>query len=952
MSLSPGTTFARLLEREAELEAVRRALARTAEGSGGLLVLDGPAGVGKTAMLESTRIAAAETGLLTLHARGAELEQDFAFGVMRQLFDGIVHDQSADPYALFDGAARFAAPLLEVALEGEAPAPSEDPFAARHAFYWLTANLAGRQPLAMIVDDAHWADAASLGALAHIANRLEGVPVALVIATRVDEPIPSVDALRRQAAERGTQFGLAPLTEEAAAAVVRSFSPDADDAVCRACFTATGGNPFLLNELARAIAGGALDPEHVLDATPERVTREVGARLARLPESAGRLARAAAVLGGDVPLRQAADLAEVDAQESVQAADALVAAGILRSAHPLEFLHPLVRAAIYAGLGPARRSRDHARAARLLADEGVSPERVAAQLLRCQPAGDEWAYKRLVAAARLVIARGGVEAAITYLRRALAEPPPGESRTFLLLELGTAEVRLPDPPAAIEHLREALTGLVPLGQRFDTVMMLAGMLGQTAQVEEAADLLEEELALLTDHPYMKATAEAALANVTRIHPEARRRADAVLPHLHQLVEEGDDNPAVLGTIAAELGMAGGPIDATARVAEKALVAVAANTATAPDWSGWNAIRSLVFAERYEAAMRALDRALQYARDRGAMLDVGGVCTFRSELYLQIGDLALAEVDARTLKEISEAAGWPLGDAFATAWLTEVLVGRGELDEAAALFEDGLYSAPAEDLVGVYPDSWLLLARGRLRFAQDRPEDAIADFRESGRRTLALGHVSAGLTDWRSQLAYVLHAQGQTAEAARLVAEELERARRAEAPRQIGVALRAVAFVEGGDDGIKLLREAAGILDESEAKLERARVYADLGAALRRAGGVNEARDRLKVAIELAHRCGARPLEDQALAELRETGARPRRRATKGAGALTPSERRIAELAVDGRLNREIAEALFVSTATVEFHLRNAYRKLGITSRGQLADAMGPIERDRTASSVA
>jgi DNA-binding CsgD family transcriptional regulator len=128
-----------------------------------------------------------------------------------------------------------------------------------------------------------------------------------------------------------------------------------------------------------------------------------------------------------------------------------------------------------------------------------------------------------------------------------------------------------------------------------------------------------------------------------------------------------------------------------------------------------------------------------------------------------------------------------------------------------------------------------------------------------------------------------------------------------------------------------------------AQLERARAHAAVGAALRRAGRPVEARNPLRLAVDLAHRCGATELEDEALAELRAAGARPRRRLTTGAGALTPSERRVAELAAAGRRNREIAESLFVTISTVEFHLRHAYRKLGIASRAQLAETLGTVK---------
>jgi DNA-binding NarL/FixJ family response regulator len=127
---------------------------------------------------------------------------------------------------------------------------------------------------------------------------------------------------------------------------------------------------------------------------------------------------------------------------------------------------------------------------------------------------------------------------------------------------------------------------------------------------------------------------------------------------------------------------------------------------------------------------------------------------------------------------------------------------------------------------------------------------------------------------------------------------------------------------------------------TDTQLERAQAHVATGAALRRAGRPVEARDALRRALDLAHRCGATELEDEALAELRAAGGRPRRFLTSGAGALTPSERRVAELAAGGSLNREIAEALFVTISTVEFHLRRAYRKLGITSRAQLGDALG------------
>jgi DNA-binding CsgD family transcriptional regulator len=148
------------------------------------------------------------------------------------------------------------------------------------------------------------------------------------------------------------------------------------------------------------------------------------------------------------------------------------------------------------------------------------------------------------------------------------------------------------------------------------------------------------------------------------------------------------------------------------------------------------------------------------------------------------------------------------------------------------------------------------------------------------------------------------------------------------------------LVEGGEAGMRLLEEATQTLETSSAQLERARALVEFGAGLRRAGRRVDARDSLTAGLELAHRCGARPLEERALVELRAAGARPRRPVASGVDALTPSERRVADLAAEGMANKEIAQSLFVTLRTVEMHLSNAYRKLEISSRRELSGALG------------
>jgi DNA-binding CsgD family transcriptional regulator len=227
----------------------------------------------------------------------------------------------------------------------------------------------------------------------------------------------------------------------------------------------------------------------------------------------------------------------------------------------------------------------------------------------------------------------------------------------------------------------------------------------------------------------------------------------------------------------------------------------------------------------------------------------------------------------------------------------------------------------------------------VRLAQGRPAEAVKHLRECGRRLTAAGALTPAAAPWRSQLALALSATGEREEALRLAGEEVRLARAFELPRELGIALRAAGLVEGGAEGVELLREAVAELEGSPARLEHARALTDLGAAMRRRGRRALAREPLRRGLDLAQRCGAVALAARAHAELVATGARPRRLVLRGVDALTPSERRVSDLAADGLTNREIAQALFVTEKTVETHLAHVFRKLDLGSRSQLPAAL-------------
>jgi DNA-binding CsgD family transcriptional regulator len=241
-------------------------------------------------------------------------------------------------------------------------------------------------------------------------------------------------------------------------------------------------------------------------------------------------------------------------------------------------------------------------------------------------------------------------------------------------------------------------------------------------------------------------------------------------------------------------------------------------------------------------------------------------------------------------------------------------------------------------------NYLLDSMGRLRIAQGRVDEGIAHFRECGRRLEELETRNPGLVPWRANLAPALAANGQPEEALALAYEEIELARAFDVPRELGMALRAAALVEGGELSIDLLREAVAVLERSPAELERARALTDLGGALRRAGRRSAAREPLRTGMDLAQRCGATVLAERAHRELVASGARPRRLVLRGVDALTASERRVAEMASEGLTNREIAQALFVTEKTVEGHLGHSYRKLGIHSRSELPSGLARRRR--------
>ncbi|MGQ0574022.1 MAG: ATP-binding protein [Pseudonocardia sp.] len=918
---------AALLERNAELAAIAERVEAARDGAGGLLLVEGPAGIGKTRLVGSAHSQAQAAGMTVLHARGGELERGFPFGVARELFEGIVRRApDAERTLLLTGAAGLAAPVLG----WTADAPSAHDGSSLHGLYWLTANLAERGPLLVSVDDAHWADDASLRFLAYLARRIEALPLLLVVAARPEEP--GIDevlfaALRTNPVTRTVLPR--PLSEAAATSVVRAaYAPNADAELCRECHAVTGGNPLLLRTLAHTLREEGVAPtagsrQRVVELAPQVIAASVLPRLHRLPADSAAFAQAVAILGDRVEIRHAAALAGIDAGLAIRAADTLVAADILAAGRPLEFRHPTLRRAVYESLTAAERHRGHRSAAEILDTEGASADPVAAHLLAVERLGDAWVVEVLRAAARAARERGAGDEAAGYLRRALAEPPAPTLRAAVLFELGSVAALI-DVPEAIRTLRAAMDLTSDVRRRSEIALELARVLGIARDTQGALAVLDGAVADVEDvDAEWGVRLEAQYVSVARRYPESRGEASRRLRTLSRHARPGSLTGCVLlANLAADaLGEDGdvAPDDA-AQLAEEALrdgrLMGCGETDIAMIAGG-----VLLATDRADAVWRMWDTELDRARRTGSITGFGTAATVRAILCFRAGQLAEAEADARLGYEALR--GVELGRRYPRGVLAATLVERGQATEAAKLL----------DAVPVNM-SLMLDARGRLRQAQGRFAEAAEDFRAAGRRLAARGTHYAGMFAWRSDAALALLALGDADEARRLTDEELGLARRLGVPRAIGVALRAAGLVRGGAEGIVMLAEAATQLATSTARLEEAKALADLGAALRRANRRTDAREQLQQALDLAMRCGAEPVAGRARDELVPLGVRPRR-AISGVDALTPSELRVSKMAADGMSNRAIAQALFVTIKTVEVHLGNAYRKLD-TSRAGLA----------------
>jgi DNA-binding CsgD family transcriptional regulator len=932
----PGARTGRLLERERELELLTAAIGAAADGVAGLVLVEGPAGIGKSRLLAEARVLADERGMCVRSGRGGELERDFPFGIVRQLFESQLVEEN-ERSRLLSGAASLAAPVFGFH-DGrdEAEPLGEGTFSVLHGLFWLTVNLCTERALLLAVDDLHWCDSASLRFLAYLARRLDDLPIALVASMRSSEPEADQAILEELTTEPHAQVLMpGPLTAGAVAEVVRDRMGSGVEAdFADVCHSSTDGNPLLLNELLKTLVADRISPRasnvHVVaELGPRAASRAVLLRLARLSADAVQVARAISVLADGAEVTAVSSLAELETPAVGAAIRELVRAEILRPEPPLGFVHALVQAAVYHDLAPGERELYHERAATILVQLGAPQEQVAAHLLFVPARAEEWIVDLLRAAADAAVARGDVDAAISLLRRALKEPPRPELHLELLLELGRTEA-MNSLPAAAEHLRVAYELAQEPSVRADVADQLARALMFLDAPDEGAAIARR--AALDLPPKLEDLArrlESVEFLCLIFGAEARDDQRERLRRYWEIDAESGVGAKSLAAVAAwNWAQCAGPAE---RVCALARLALEGGVLLAADGLMPLAAAVALALADLDEALDAWDAQRAAAHRKGSAFRIGSVQLWGGYSRYLRGELEEAESELRASLETVTLWGMAPQSQWQPPILAEILIERGALDEARSELEKAGPPPAGSDLV-------ILLDRARMRLAlaEGRVEEALAyadDFElHAGWRR------HPRYVPWRSLKAQALDRLGQREEAVVLANDELEIARGWGSPGTVGRSLRVLGTILR-TDGIEHLEEAASLLEQAPAKLEQAKALAALGSVLRRARTPTEAREPLRRALELADVCGAQPLAEHIRTEIHATGARPRTSALRGALALTASERRVADLAVDGQTNRDIAQALYVTPKTVEVHLSNAYRKLGIGSRRDLPRAL-------------
>ncbi|SNT63283.1 Predicted ATPase [Asanoa hainanensis] len=889
-------------------EAERRVLAALADdaraGSSRALVLRGSAGIGKTALLDD--LAANATGFQVVRTTGVEFESDLPFAALTALTRPLSGHLDELP-----GSQRTA--FLAATAQADAVGPV-DRFAVYAATLSLLAAAAEAGPLLCVVDDAHWLDRASAEAMLFAARRLLAEAVLLVFATR-DIPAFAAPGL--------PELHLDGLDAASAAVLLRRGGVESP-LVTQQLTALAGGNPLALGEIPLAMTDDQRSgraPVGDTMPTTERLERAYAAQLSALTPQE-RLALLTCAVAGTATLDLVLGaLRELDLP--ADALDAATATGLLRvTGQTVEFRHPLVRSAVHAAGGPGGRRAAHAALARACFGP-LDADRRAWHLAQAATGPDAVAAEALAETAERASRRGGVAAeAAAWERAAVLTPDRALSAVRLV-----AACPLWIAAGAVDHAERLIRETFLLvGEDPETKAQALANRAYLAALRGDIDELFDELLAAAEQLAPTAPAHAGrLISLLVNAPNRRWDVATMLQVCTRAYELADTIPKVAARLANTQALAGLP-EATPLL----LATMPAAMARRPDGSCAETGMVLTWVERWDEARRMFDRDVAGAREVNDISLLAYTLPLRAELELRLGRLSAAYADALEGVELAEAMGQPVNTAEAVAALARVEAARGA-PECATHARQAIALAPGHLGVEAYARG----ALGAAALAAGRYPDAVAELTIVDTMLRAGGVVDSGAVGHAGDLVEALAATGNTAEA-RAVAARLDASGGRVAA---AVAARARAILADDATAEAAFEKGARAAGRAPAPLERARTLLRYGQWLRRARRRHRARTQLEAALDLFETAGAAVWADRTRAELSPSAAKTP--AVEAAAAdLTPHEWRIAHAAAQGRTSREIAERMLLSVRTVDYHLGNVYRKLGMRSRRDLIRRLG------------
>lgn len=850
--------------------------------------MQGPWGVGKSAFLAAAAEQSAAAGRDVVRLSGAEDRRHLGFGALAGL---LPEPDAADP--------ERAVALL---------------------------SRTHRGPTVVLVDDAQWLDPAS--ALVVRLWHRAAEPDHLFLLASLPDPAPRPALVELAATHRTWHRELIPFDrDELRGLVVERYFEEVSDRFAAELHRVTGGIPYFAQELCGFLDVEGVDPDDVADEletlVPSSLRRATSARLERLDPVARGVLRDLAVLGDLASPRRLARLGGIDPLRIEGAAHALVRAGLVEHTWPFHIPWPTLRSAVLRCSPSIDVMGRRLEAARLLHDEGEAPRYVAQQLLDTAPnEGEHWIVEACDTAARRAIDRGDLRLAARCLTRALEDAIEPAEHGRILAELGRTEASMGEGTSAETHLLDAVDLLEDPGLRGRCYYDLGRLLVAQGRLEEALEVLEAGWVQRGLSATTRTGIATELWGTTWLDPGLRPdepQIEFLDPELGGAVagfrdllraEPGpDQRRALVRAATSSIGLAEGDSLAT-----QATVA------------------GLVWLDAYDDAERILDRVERRGGDAHPGVLTGVRAHHRAIIALHRGQLDQALDLARTgfrhlMLSWPRLASLPLADGVRAAI---------ELDDLDA-GDEFAAGAPAETPWRALPtDITWLDARGWLELAHGEPDRALDTFRRSGAVAEQFGVLNPALTDWRGGMVLAHLALGEPERGRDLAEEQVKLAEAGGSARAVAAALGDLAAVRDVEAAVPRLREAAELMADHPARLEHARSLLALGRALRRQGQRREAADAILAATEAALELGAWRTLRLATGEARGLGV-PEGPGVeeRGPGALTPTERRVAVRAVQGLTNREIANQLYVTVKTVEYHLSNVYMKLGISGRREL-----------------